>query len=134
MIKQKMKFSKIAVPFLAILVIGLIWLFFFGPKNIYGENLFEATFVEHPALPPMVIYDNKEFMQKNTNGVYDSLLETEHLSEVGKVESISHHPTENFQSNDPAIINCKLYVTDSLPEYIFILYDDEYFSYRLVVD
>ena len=53
------------------------------------------------------------------------------LSAVGKIESCIDHgvPSENNQANDP-LVGCEIYTTSSAPDFIFVLNNGIYSSYK----
>lgn len=85
--------------------------------------------------PPTIIFNGNVYLSagNTTDLAIASKMakEVDDLLEVGKIESIDSRPTENYQSNDPVLINYSIYVSDSIPDFIFVLYEGEFLSYKI---
>ena len=75
--------------------------------------------------PSMVMFNNVLYTQTYYSG------NKEDLSVVGKIESYIDYgvPTENNQANDP-FVGCEIYATSSAPDFIFVLNNGIYSSYK----
>lgn len=88
-----------------------------------GQSTEESTAVGD--CPPMVMFNDILYSAA-------SYLENkEDLTVAGKIESCIDFgvPTENNQANDP-LVGCEIYTTTSAPDYIFVLYNGAYSSYK----
>lgn len=85
-----------------------------------GEKFFGS--IDYPS---MVMFNNILY-----TGTYYSG-DKEDLSVVGKIESYIDYgvPSENNQANDP-FVGCEIYATSSAPDFIFVLNNGIYSSYK----
>ena len=74
---------------------------------------------------PMVMFNDILYTATDYSG------EKKDLSVVGKIESCIDYgvPTENNQSNT-SLVGCEIYTTSSAPDFIFVLNNGEYSSYK----
>lgn len=81
----------------------------------------------HYDYPPMVMFNGILYSAASYSGAKDS------LTLVGEIESyVSDKPTENNQANDN-LVGCEIYTTTSAPEYIFVLYNGSYATYKATI-
>lgn len=95
----------------------------------YGNATEEVIPTEIEAIdyPPMVMFNDILYSAASYQGT------TDNLTLVGEIESyVSDKPTENNQANDN-LIGCEIYKTTSAPEYIFVLYNGSYSTYKAIV-
>jgi len=85
-----------------------------------GEKFFGSIYY-----PSMVMFNNILY-----TGIYYSG-NKEDLSVVGRIESCIDDgvPSENNQANDP-LVGCEIYITSSAPDFIFVLNNGIYSSYK----
>lgn len=75
--------------------------------------------------PPMVMFNNTLY---SATDAYNP--DKDELIVVGKVESfVDGKPTENNQANDD-LVGCDIYTTPNAPNYVFVLYNGVYSSYK----
>jgi len=85
-----------------------------------GEKFFGSIYY-----PSMVMFNNILY-----TGTYYSG-DMKDLSVVGRIESCIDDglPSENNQANDP-FVGCEIYTTSSAPDFIFVLNNGIYSSYK----
>lgn len=76
--------------------------------------------------PPLIMYNDLLYIHtidKSANNIT--------LENVGKIKSYVDYglPTENYQANDD-FVGCDIYVANTLPDYIFVLYNGDYLPYK----
>ena len=89
-----------------------------------GQETEESTAVGD--YPPMVMFNDILY---SAASYLDN--HKEDLTVAGKIESCIDYgvPTENNQANDP-LVGCEIYTTTSAPDFIFVLYNGAYSSYK----
>ena len=85
-----------------------------------GEKFFGSIYY-----PSMVMFNDILYIGTYYSG------DKEDLSVVGKIESCIDYgvPSENNQANDP-FVGCEIYTTSSAPDFIFVLNNGIYSSYK----
>ncbi len=85
-----------------------------------GEKFFGSIYY-----PSMVMFNDILYIGTYYSG------DKEDLSVVGKIESYIDYgvPSENNQANDP-FVGCEIYTTSSAPDFIFVLNNGIYSSYK----
>ena len=88
------------------------------------------------ALPPQLQYNDAKYTRSGDVSALEKAAEQAQMAtdlvEVGQIESYSYRINENFQCNESSLVNCKLYLSASIPGFIFVLDEDILLPYQLI--
>jgi len=122
--------KKRAIALLCILIAGLL-LFLIIHTAARSAQDEEEEITELVDLIPCVCYNGQRYYTSLPTADLN-IKALEDLEEVGVVRSYVHstRPQEEYQTNDPMFVGCRIYASPSVPNYIFIWHENKYLTFK----
>lgn len=81
---------------------------------------------------PLLMYNNKMYRAVRFNE--DKLIKNQGLVQIAVVESYidDGKPIKNKQVNSSEFLGCPIFQLEEFAEYLFVLYNDSFYAYKLL--